>query len=65
MQWKPAKDYLLSFGFTLKLIGVNWREDHDLIIALQWLTRIEMAESIGSANGSTWMIRRATTGASR
>jgi hypothetical protein len=53
---------LLSFGFALKLTGVEWSDQLDLLIAMQWLTRIGIAESVEiPKNGKPiWMIRRAT-----
>jgi hypothetical protein len=60
LQWKRPSDTLLSFGFAMKLAGVEWSEEYDLLIAMQWLTKIGIAESIESAGGSVWMIRRAT-----
>jgi hypothetical protein len=50
----------LGFGFALKLAGVQWTEEYDLLIAMQWLAEIGIAQAI-KANGSIVVIRRATT----
>lgn len=66
LSWVSAKDdsFLLRFGFALKIAGVKWTEKVDLIIALQWLDRIGIAESLGRPGGSTidqpWLIRRSS-----
>jgi hypothetical protein len=64
--WVAAKNesFLLRFGFALKIAGVQWTEQADLFIALQWLDRIGIAESFTQAGGHTigqpWLIRRST-----
>jgi hypothetical protein len=60
LQWKRPTEALLSFGFAIKLAGVEWEQEHDLLIAMQWLAKIGIAESIESGGGSVLMIRRAT-----
>ena len=66
MSWVSAKDdsFLLRFGFALKIAGVGWTEQADLIIALQWLDRIGIAESLAQPGSRMidrpWLIRRST-----
>jgi hypothetical protein len=60
VDWKRINDCLLGFGFALKLAGVQWTEEYDLLIAMQWLAEIGIAQAI-KANGSIVVIRRATT----
>jgi hypothetical protein len=64
--WIAAKDesFLLRFGFALKIAGVQWTEQADLLIALQWLNRIGIAESLAQPGSHMidrpWLIRRST-----
>jgi hypothetical protein len=64
--WTMAKDpnFLLSFGFAMKMAGVKWSEQADLIIAMQWLTRIGIIESIRAPDSklgsNILMVRRAS-----
>jgi len=65
--WASVRDesFLLRFGFAMKMAGVEWSQESDLILAIQWLTKVGIAESVAPpsqhSHGQFWMIRRATT----
>jgi hypothetical protein len=64
--WTVANNesFLLRFGFALKIAGVEWTKQTDLSIALQWLDRIGIAESLAQPGSHMidrpWLIRRST-----
>lgn len=45
--WTPAtcSSLQVKFGFFLKVTGVEWRETADLILAMNWLVKVGIAEA--------------------
>ena len=66
-KWTSAEnsDFLLCFGFTIKCLGVEWRDKFDLIVALYWLAKIGICEArkdphADNSNPYCLIIRKAT-----
>lgn len=54
--WKSVPDLILPFGFAIKCLGVDWREESQVVVALYWLNHIGIAETRldpHAAEGST------------
>lgn len=45
VEWSSANKIQLSLGFTFRVLGVNWRETSDLVVAFMWLEKLGIVES--------------------
>lgn len=45
VEWSSANKIQLSLGFTFSVLGVNWRETSDLVVAFMWLEKLGIVES--------------------
>ena len=45
VDWSSANKIQLPLGFAFKMLGVEWRETTDLVIAFMWLERLGLVES--------------------
>ena len=43
--WSSASKIQLQLGFAFKVLGVNWKETSDLVIAFMWLEKLGLVES--------------------
>lgn len=43
--WKPAIDYVLPIGYRLKLLGVEWSTESELIKIMDYLQRIHLIDT--------------------
>jgi len=37
---------LLRFGYGLKLLGINWSDPGELLVAIHWLCHIELVDTL-------------------
>lgn len=46
--WTRAStpEFIVSFGVGLKLLGVNWLDNDDLLVAAHWLCHIGLGERL-------------------
>lgn len=45
VDWSSANKIQLPLGFAFKMLGVEWRETTDLVIAFMWLEKLGLVES--------------------
>lgn len=45
VDWSSANKIQLPLGFAFKVLGVEWREATDLVIAFMWLEKLGLVES--------------------
>ena len=43
--WTSVHNLILPFGFAIKVLGVDWREEAQVILALMWLNQLGISES--------------------
>lgn len=43
--WSSASKIQLPLGFAFKVLGVEWKETCDLVIAFMWLEKLGLVES--------------------
>jgi hypothetical protein len=59
VDWSSANKIQLPLGFAFKVLGVEWKETSDLIIAFMWLEKLGLVESQSSSNDpSSLVVRR-------
>jgi hypothetical protein len=57
--WSSANKIQLPLGFAFKMLGVEWRETSDLVIAFMWLEKLGLVESQSSSDDpSSLVVRR-------
>lgn len=44
-QWTCVQNLILPFGFRIKCMGVEWRQESQIVVALLWLNHMGIAES--------------------
>jgi hypothetical protein len=46
--WTPAGDpeFLVRFGIGLKLLGVDWSDPAELLVAIHWLAHIQLVDTL-------------------
>lgn len=45
VDWSSANKIQLPLGFAFKVLGVEWKETSDLVIAFMWLEKLGLVES--------------------
>jgi hypothetical protein len=51
-QWTSCTDLILPFGFRLKCLGCDWRQPADVVMALYWLTHLQLIEARKDPHGA-------------
>ena len=44
-EWTCVQNVILPFGFRIKCMGVEWRQESQIVAALIWLNHMGIAES--------------------
>lgn len=44
-KWTCVEDLILPFGFRIKCMGVEWRQEGQVVAALIWLNHMGISES--------------------
>lgn len=57
--WSSANKIQLPLGLAFKVLGVEWKETSDLVVAVMWLERLGLVESQSSLDDpSSLVVRR-------
>lgn len=59
VDWSSASKIQLPLGFAFKVLGVEWKETSDLVIAFMWLEKLGLVESKSlPGDPSSLLVRR-------
>jgi len=65
-EWTSVHNLILPFGFAIKILGVEWRQEAQVALAIMWLNHLGIAESRIDPHGAkdnpmSLIVRRSLT----